>query len=384
MHLRAEVDRYLEGRLPAPEHAALREHLGRCEACRGYHDQQVLLLRALAGAPREATRLEVDRSVARVLAATHPAPQRAQARATARVAWWMPLLGAGMATAAVMLGLWYPREDVASTRVVSGPVQVAGLAQDAEIPDDVPVVVGESPAELTLRRGARVYLQPRSVVHLRRGGTRVDLSRGGARFEVDKGKGTFSVATQQATVDVLGTVFSVELLGERTHVTVTEGRVQVKGLGACDSVLGAGEEATCGEPVQAPPAAVEAPVPQDVAPVAEETPAPSNEAAPPVRWSTSRIRSVMAQGNQALLDGHAEEAATRAREVLAQDPRNAEAHRLLGFVYRRQGRTCDARVHLDDFVTLSRNRDAVTAVKSLLAEPEFKDCMPRRNPRGTP
>jgi len=393
MHRRADVDRYLEGALPAAQHAGLRQHLAECEACKQYHDGQVHLLRALAGSPSEPTAAELNRLVSRVMTVTHPGPTPFTARPQSApwLAWVFPVLGAA---AALVLGVTLWSNDAAPGMVVAGSLSVNGVALTSEkLGLGQTAEVGALPAEISLRRGGRMVLQPHAVLQLQQAGRRVQLQRGSARFEVDKGKGEFSVVTPRATVVVLGTVFTVDVQEDGiTRVAVVEGRVHVEGPVGGERVLTLGDEGVWGVPVAVavPVQAVAAQHEEPAAPDVEEAAAPTPETsavngdAHKARWSAARIKAALAQGNAALLDGNYDEVAVHAREVLAQDSRNAEAHRLLGYVYKRQGRACEAQPHLQEFVALGKTGEHVDAVRKLLEDPEFKPCLPHSAHRQGP
>ena len=67
MHREREIDRYLAVGLSVAAAGRMHSHLRNCDACRRYHDEQVALLRALAGRVGQATRQEDERTLQRAL-----------------------------------------------------------------------------------------------------------------------------------------------------------------------------------------------------------------------------------------------------------------------------------------------------------------------------
>ncbi|MBI5482285.1 MAG: zf-HC2 domain-containing protein, partial [Deltaproteobacteria bacterium] len=111
MHRRSTIDRYLAGDLPDAAEARLRAHLSGCARCRAYFDEQIALLRALAGDASRPTPAEGVRMVRRALAsaglslppAGGPTP-RAERRAS-----WLLRPAAAAAAVCVLIGaavLW--------------------------------------------------------------------------------------------------------------------------------------------------------------------------------------------------------------------------------------------------------------------------------------
>lgn len=127
-----ELDDFLDGRLEASRHRAIREHLQQCAACRERHEGAQALLAALRTLPApEAPADLLERALARL-----PSPARAP-RAWPR--WTIgPALVATLALG-VALGVFYAREPAAPA--------VTTVALGLDRPQTVQVVV-RSPREL--------------------------------------------------------------------------------------------------------------------------------------------------------------------------------------------------------------------------------------------
>lgn len=228
IHLKGEIDRHLASGLAAADEESLREHLRACAVCRAYHDEQVRLLRALAGDPERATEAEERRLAANVVRAAGlpvpvviaPAPG-----AIDRLLWPGRRERFGLALALTAAGVLLlatvgVRQPPAIAFAIDGAVEtrlVAGAWVEAR----------EAPIELRYARGARLNLEPGSRGRVGAPGDDLLLQAGRVRCDVDAGRGEFAVITENARARVLGTRFVVDHVAGSTSVVVEEGRVAV-------------------------------------------------------------------------------------------------------------------------------------------------------------
>jgi ferric-dicitrate binding protein FerR (iron transport regulator) len=273
MHSRGTIDRYLAGDLGDEAAALLRAHLKECARCREYFDDQVRLLRALAGDASRPTPAEGVRMVRRAVTgaglslppqprAAQPAPRRSPLRLR-------PLLAAA-ATAVVLIGavaLWRglrPTGGPAPAPIAAAPTGApapvpATLPASAPAPevllagrltqarratlDGQPAAVGAEVrggavlhvaagghAEVALERGGRLRLYPQAQARVA-GRDEVDLAGGRVWCQIDPGHGGFRVHTDEADARVVGTSFVVERQADRTDVRVMSGAVDVQDAG---------------------------------------------------------------------------------------------------------------------------------------------------------
>lgn len=249
-HPRRRIDRYLSsGDLSIPAEEELRAHLRGCEECRAYFDEGALLLRATRGGGPGLG--ELERLERRAVALARPSSAR-----QAKPLLWPRLALAGAAVVALAIGA---AALLGGSEV--GEVRVAGEALHA---DGRPVAAGEKlragqqleavrgESVLELARGRKVLLREGARARVERGGARVALERGRAWFSVRRGEGEFVVAAGDAEVSVLGTTFAVERRRDETVVSVTEGKVKVKGARS-EVLVPAGEETTVSGGLARPP-----------------------------------------------------------------------------------------------------------------------------------
>ncbi|HEY3448069.1 MAG TPA: FecR domain-containing protein [Myxococcales bacterium] len=247
VHRKGEIERYLTDGLGPSAETDLRAHLRECAQCRTHYDQQVALLRALAGHPMGPTARE-DRRVERLglaapdlVAPSAPPPPRA--------AWWRAIpplywrLGAAGATCLLLIAVAFglARGPVRSATVVKAQgLTVSGkpAAVGSTILSGEPLVIRAGGyAELAIDLGGTLRLFPKSAARLEEGGTGVELSSGKVWCQVDPGAPTKAAARFRAVTDrgearVLGTSFFVEKLpaGEM-EVRVLSGKVAVEDAG---------------------------------------------------------------------------------------------------------------------------------------------------------
>ena len=247
MHPRTAIHRLLHGDSTPRGEAKIRSHLAGCPSCRDYYDQQVVLLRALAGDPGQAHRDEEERVVRLALtrsgaklAAFTPSPWT---RFTSSLVWHPLPWGVSMVAAAGLLLV-----ALSSSRVAPSPtaafaarlVQARGVtveggpgAEGREIGAGGTVsVTAEGLAELALTRGGALKIFPGSSLRLGADGQSVELARGKIWCEIDHtGKG-FKVRTTTGEVRVVGTSFVVEHQpGAATEVRVFHGLVELEDVG---------------------------------------------------------------------------------------------------------------------------------------------------------
>ncbi|MBI5543937.1 MAG: FecR domain-containing protein [Deltaproteobacteria bacterium] len=254
MHDRRVIERYLSEGLAPDAEARLRAHLRGCVSCRSWYDQQVLLLRALAGRPDSPTVREERRAERLALAAIAP-----RAEPTSQRSWGVwPVLRDGVgvlrlrgrpwrvvaiAVAAVLLMVGIvgelvlrPAPPVHAARVV----RATGLAVDAkpaqrggEVNAGSLIQVGAKGfAELAVERGGLVRLYPNTSATLDGGGEGVNLGAGKVWCLVDRDRGVFIVRTDRGQARVLGTSFVVEKLSKGDmEVRVMAGSVAVEDTG---------------------------------------------------------------------------------------------------------------------------------------------------------
>jgi ferric-dicitrate binding protein FerR (iron transport regulator) len=276
MHqVRNNIDRYLSEDLPPGSDMRLRSHLRDCEGCRSHYDQQVVLLRALAGNPDTPTIQEEDRMVHLALQAAGLAEPRREKpekqNLVDRLVWArIPLL------AAAVLGLVFMAVSALHLLSVTteGPVVAASLTKARDLTlNGVPVDFEASPkvlvregarlevgkrgiAELSLKRGGIVRVFPDSALSLTGPGSGLDLGRGKIWCMVEPSTAPFTVFTDIAEIRVVGTSFVVDRRrsGE-TEVRVLEGKVEVKNIKRKEKVLvGSGSKTRVaqGEPPKPP------------------------------------------------------------------------------------------------------------------------------------
>ena len=242
---RATIDRHLAVGLPPTAEAKLRAHLRGCAPCRAYHDDEVRLLRALAGDVNRPTLAELDRLIRRTLAEVAPqAPRPGTAPSWIDAFIFEPgrqlAICLGVLTAAVMVFvLAMPSfEKPASTEPALAAALTTGhdattdgtpLPEGASLFAGKEIVVGKAgAAELRLVRGGRLRLFPGTRAVLGPRGETVELRSGRVWCDIDPGLGGFSVSTDNATASVLGTSFIVEKESSgTTDVRVLSGAVQV-------------------------------------------------------------------------------------------------------------------------------------------------------------
>ncbi len=257
-HPRRDVDRLLAGTLSAERAAVLRLHLSICEECRRYHDEAVLLERALAGDVQRPTAREEARILERALRIADEAAVRAAApprrpRALRRLT--VSLAGAALATAAILVAT-----APVGTLVEGEGVRIGGeLAADgARVRFWNRIEVDANGYGLLRLDGAEVTLSGATALRVELGGRALELSRSKVWCEVERGRGRFAVRTEEAVAQVKGTSFAVDRAAPgETGVRVREGSVEVRGKGGGRAVLlGAGTQTTvrAGEGPEAPSA----------------------------------------------------------------------------------------------------------------------------------
>jgi hypothetical protein len=240
----SRIDRYLQEGLPSRAEGKLCHHLRTCQICRDHYDEQVVLLRALAGDAESPTKQEDERMVRMALTAAGLSPaQEPEAR------WSVPYvpLPAFAAAAVVLLvvlalGLWLalrPAEPVIAAQLVKARnLTLDGVAADTRIFKRIPVRAGEMLAvekkgfaELALARGGTVRIYPRTVLSLSGPGELVDLGTGKVWCIVRPSIRPFVVKTDVAEARVVGTSFVVEReKSGGTEVRVMKGEVEVKNV----------------------------------------------------------------------------------------------------------------------------------------------------------
>lgn len=257
MHSKATIDRYLAGSLSPHIEDRLRSHLTGCLACRQYFEEQIVLLRSLAGNLARPTVAEEDRVLRRALAGAGLAAPESAGRSTlldrlrAR-----PIRFAALIAALLILFLagviWMSRaRSPQSSRLVfvppaavpSQPVQAARLTTAKRTAIDgkptrvgsvvfagVPVeVTAGGVAEATLNRGGRVRVLSRSQAIFSAQGQAIELKAGKVWSKVDNHSEPFRVRTDHGEARALSATFIVErtAAGE-TEVRVVRGSVEVE------------------------------------------------------------------------------------------------------------------------------------------------------------
>lgn len=280
MHPDRDIQRALAGELSERREVRLRAHLRSCERCRALYDEQVLLLRSLAGDPAAPTEADREREVRLALAVAFPGEAPRESGAERRTWAWRPaLVGAGLALflVAIGLGLWLTAGSVAgvtpvavvvnSSAAVILPEPVGG--KEGAVLTGVPVisVAPRGWVELDLRRGGTLRLSAGAQATLSSDGTQLTLVSGRVACQIDPGQGAFQVDTPSAQVRVVGTRFDVEVEADAaTRVRVDEGEVEVSDRNGRSAVRLKAGFATRVALAQAPSAP--APAPKPVPPAA--------------------------------------------------------------------------------------------------------------------
>jgi hypothetical protein len=219
-----------------------------------------------------------------------------------------PALVAAFAAAAVFaLVVWralapgpYP---VAERGAAPRDQAAAGASADPHVLADGSRVVPDGPATV-LERGVE---SGDDILY--------ELKTGGARFEVARRPSrTFRVHAGPVTVQVIGTRFAVRRFEDRSHVSVTEGRVLISWWGGSRE-LGAGEEGTF-PPQPSPAAGGHA---AHAAPAASSTPAPRRAPEP-------GPEALFAHADRARKAGNPELAVVHLRTLIDRFPADPHAH----------------------------------------------------------
>lgn len=235
MHPDRDIELYVAEGLPPAAEESLRAHLVQCARCRARYDEQVLLLRALAGDPQKATAAEDRRMAARAMSGFR-ARLRSPRRAERFVDGFLWLRGLRLATAgalaaaAVVAVIWTrppPARLVAAEGVqVDGKLAAPGdrLSTGARVQ-----VAATGVAELTIARGGTIKVFPGATVTVGARGELIELETGRVWCQVDHNGRSFAVRTDRGEARVLGTSFVVEKLSDGdTEVRVQEGTVAVE------------------------------------------------------------------------------------------------------------------------------------------------------------
>lgn len=235
MHPDRDLELYVAEGLPPAAEERLRAHLAQCSRCRARYDEQVLLLRALAGDPQKATAAEDRRMAARAVSGFRDRP-RSPSRADRLVDGFLWLRGphwaaaGALAAAAVVLVIWTrppPARLVAAEGVqVNGKLAAPGdrLSTGARVEVAVTGV-----AELTIARGGTIKVFPGTTVIVGARGELIELEAGRIWCQIDHNGRSFAVRTDRGEARVLGTSFVVEKSGDGdTEVRVQEGTVAVE------------------------------------------------------------------------------------------------------------------------------------------------------------
>ena len=264
MHRRSAIDRYLAEGLPEKAEGRLRAHLARCEGCRRYYDEQVLLLRALAGSSSQPTAADARRMEKLALAKAGVVlsePKKAdRVQVLVDRLLWMPrsYLAAGAAAVLLVAGALLLRGPTLAGRVVAAEdarVEGRAAAEGMAVPSGAEVEVAQGGAmEIALERGGRVRLFPGVRMALTPRGEVVELEAGKVWCEVDRTGGVFAVRTDTAEARVLGTSFVVEKQKAATEVRVVSGSVEVEDARRRGRVLVKGGQKTRVAPESAPAA----------------------------------------------------------------------------------------------------------------------------------
>ena len=240
----SRIDRYLQGGLPPRAEGKLRDHLRGCKSCRDRYDDQVVLLRALAGDEEIPTKQEDERMVHLALTAAGlpPAQEPEERRSIPYIPVPAFAVAAVLLLVVLSLGLWLalrPAEPVIAAQLIKARnVTLDGVAADTRIFKKIPIRDGEMLAvekrgfaELMLARGGTVRIYPRTILSLYGPGERVDLGMGKVWCIVKPSGMPFLVRTDVAEARVVGTSFVVERekSGE-TEVRVMKGEVEVKNV----------------------------------------------------------------------------------------------------------------------------------------------------------
>lgn len=267
--------------LSRAEGLRLEEHLARCEDCR----RTASMLSGMRALHQAEEPLLSESQRRRVIAAalqanTGPISSRAPRHVSG--AWVWPALAAAAALLLVATFTFRSQERQSSVarglpaqpavpgdRVLSGGVELAGVAVAGQLPED---------AALHARQGARLALahatlelRPDTSIRWQAKRRSVKLAQGSVRVDVDPAqRRSFEVGTEHFTVHVLGTSFEVH----QRSVRVFRGRVQVQPKDGSPAVLLEGGARTLYE---LPPAASSTPVvPQ---PTAAEPARPAGDGA---------------------------------------------------------------------------------------------------------
>lgn len=203
MHVRKLIERYFAEDLGPWRTKRMRRHLGACEACRAYYDEQVRLMRTLHGDPDSATAEETERMVIRV-----SADLGLQQGRSPRMKWVLSFASASAALFLLVLLVW---------KMAPGESPWLDVGTKAT-------------AVVKTRLGTELRIFPNSRYRLNRAESELELARGKVWCLVKPGQGGFVVRTVEARASVLGTSFVVDRRKEgRTEVRVMKGEVEVVG-----------------------------------------------------------------------------------------------------------------------------------------------------------
>lgn len=231
-----------------------RTHVASCPSCRARYDEHALLRRALAGASfNDATRVEDQGVVRRVLAQTHPAPAaNAQGHSRKNQAI-IAFAGIAAAAACVALFVVVARPGADAPVLAATVLHAKGATLDGKALTDGAAlysgaaldVAPSGLVEMDLVRGGTLRVFPDTALSLAPRGEEVRLTRGKVWAIVDAGRGPFLVQTDNGSARVLGTSFLVEKRDAATDVKVVQGRVEVRSAAAKEqSVVVNGGERT--------------------------------------------------------------------------------------------------------------------------------------------
>ncbi len=203
MHVRKLIERYFAEDLGPWRTKRMRRHLGACEACRAYYDEQVRLMRTLRGDPNTATPEETERMVLRVSTELGLQKERVP-----RMKWVLSFASLSAVVCLFVLLMW---------KLVPGETPWLDVGTEAT-------------AVVKTKLGTELRVYPNSRYRLNAAESELELARGKVWCLVKPGQGGFVVRTVEARASVLGTSFVVDRRKEgRTEVRVMKGKVEVVG-----------------------------------------------------------------------------------------------------------------------------------------------------------
>lgn len=250
-HPRWLIDLYLVGFLTRPRGEKLRAHLRECEACRGYYDKGVLVLRATRGNAEGLGLGELARLEERTVEVTGAGPSVSPGK------WPMRkrqlVVGMGLLLLLVLGLSWWPH-TVGVVFAAGQQLEIDGRlgATGSDVASGALVTASKGDSAVLLEGNRGVLLREGASARFNAKGAEALLEKGRARFSIKPKQGGFTVLAGGVTVRVRGTIFVVDRrTEEETLIAVHRGEVQVTS-GGTEVILRDGQESTVTRGVPSP------------------------------------------------------------------------------------------------------------------------------------